>query len=409
MNSTALAFPEWVDPDPGKPWTVRIGSSARIDLDGKVLELQEGDPPGIVAHELAHLLWSPPGRSVADKDKYVDAVEDCRINLWLGRVVGLDAYEGLGDVIVEVLSGLVSRKQFADAVLVAVSIPCGGGIPVDGLPRSAARLIDLATSLLAPSEGRPAPFRRVLEVAAILRAAFDESPGDLLRKAALVVRRSPTPDKPDGKATTEAPGEPAASIGDLLAKSGTMATLDPPKPLDRRRVALRRPSDTGAVPRRFDRFMVDRAVFRAMKRDYRRGTVLIDASASMKLTHQQIAEFARMFPYGTIAYYGGPGGEEGTLVIAAREGRAIEKLHDVGVGNIVDVPALLWLVEQPEPRHWITDTHFSGKRDYMFGPNAADRVVELAKTHRVIFSDSLNSFRAEHGRAGFRAAEVVAR
>jgi hypothetical protein len=106
------------------------------------------------------------------------------------------------------------------------------------------------------------------------------------------------------------------------------------------------------------------------------GTILIDASGSMGITTKILQEFCSIAPMATVAYYDGYDGGEtnpknkthGTLRIFAKNGKeytGTELEKDVG-GNGVDHPALLWLLNQREPRIMVTDAEFCGgyKSDY---------------------------------------------
>ena len=92
------------------------------------------------------------------------------------------------------------------------------------------------------------------------------------------------------------------------------------------------------------------------------GTILIDASGSMG-DMDNIAGWVQRAPFGTIAYYAGSG-SAGWLWIFAREGRcAKEVIHPPGRGNLVDGPAITWLMQQPAPRIMVTDREFCDARD----------------------------------------------
>jgi len=93
------------------------------------------------------------------------------------------------------------------------------------------------------------------------------------------------------------------------------------------------------------------------------GTILIDASGSMG-SFDFIVEQMQREPGATIAYYNAGSTREGKLFIYAKDGwRANGELPSAGGGNVVDGPALNWLLKQDGPRIFITDRCFSGAYD----------------------------------------------
>lgn len=102
---------------------------------------------------------------------------------------------------------------------------------------------------------------------------------------------------------------------------------------------------------------------------------MVDASGSMSLSTDALHALLRASPGATIAYYCAEGDEQdsqGELSVWARRGRAFTgaDLPRCGVGNAIDLAAIRWLLEQPEPRVMVTDRGFCG------GPRA-----EVAAAH----------------------------
>ena len=123
--------------------------------------------------------------------------------------------------------------------------------------------------------------------------------------------------------------------------------------------------DEGDIPTRFDRWSIDKRVFRAKKRT-KGAAVLVDVSGSMSWKDEDLARVLDEVPAATIAIYSGSGGE-GQLVIVAKKGRCAS-MRQAGRymmgGNIIDGPALEWLAEQPETvKLWMSDGGITGVGD----------------------------------------------
>lgn len=158
-------------------------------------------------------------------------------------------------------------------------------------------------------------------------------------------------------------------------------------PLERNiagRWARRRiPHEEGAIPRSMHRMPVDGRVF-----DYRvhkhGGTVLIDCSGSMSLRPEEIDEIIACAPGAVIATYCGQG-KQGELRLVAMGGRVVAREHLTSVwgGNVVDGPALKWMLREREPRLWVCDGYVTGHGDVYAG-NLAHEALALATAGRVI-------------------------
>lgn len=93
------------------------------------------------------------------------------------------------------------------------------------------------------------------------------------------------------------------------------------------------------------------------------GTILVDASGSMG-SWDRVKEWCEKAPFGTIAYYSGTTRNKGKLFVYARNGRRAQDIVDPhGGNNIVDGPAMDWLMSQARPRLFITDRGFCGAPD----------------------------------------------
>jgi len=165
-------------------------------------------------------------------------------------------------------------------------------------------------------------------------------------------------------------GNAAARINCLSADWGKMRTamaqVSIPRS-DNAKVPRRRWSDEGSVPVAMHRWCTDQRMF-VIKKRMKGGTLLLDASGSMSFSAADIANIVKQAPNATVAMYSGSGGR-GQLTVIARRGMAASEREiknircDVGAGNVVDGPALVWLEQQAEPRVWMSDLGVSGKGD----------------------------------------------
>ena len=107
------------------------------------------------------------------------------------------------------------------------------------------------------------------------------------------------------------------------------------------------------------------------------GTILIDASGSMSLTDDQLYQLAEKVPAGSVAYFSGKidcwfaridnDRWVGDLVIYSHHGK-IRRNNGTALpfkwgGNLVDYPAVRWLLQQPGPRHFICDGFYTGSEE----------------------------------------------
>jgi hypothetical protein len=105
------------------------------------------------------------------------------------------------------------------------------------------------------------------------------------------------------------------------------------------------------------------------------GTILIDASGSMG-DFDEIIKWMETSPFGTIAYYAGDTYRGcGWLYVYARKGwHAPEVKHLPDRENVVDGPAMDWLMKQARPRTFVTDRQFCG---------AADSTMQVVRLRRL--------------------------
>lgn len=166
------------------------------------------------------------------------------------------------------------------------------------------------------------------------------------------------------------------NLAQAIADSGEMEIIEPPLPIMQRKVAvgtapIPKCAMEGTMIRRPDRLCIDRAIF---SRTSRSGigsgfkgycTILVDVSGSMCLGDDDIENIiVTAGGFAKVAIYCGED-DRGELKIVAENARRADPkdMSRIGCGNIVDIPALLWLASQPLPRVWICDGHVTGKGD----------------------------------------------
>ena len=108
-----------------------------------------------------------------------------------------------------------------------------------------------------------------------------------------------------------------------------------------------------------------RRLFRRLRPLPGNGTVLIDASGSMRLSDEDLHAICLALPAATIAYYFGydTGRNRrvyGELHVFAKNGMRAEHHERTHGENCVDFFAIQWLMKQPTPRVLISDGGFSG-------------------------------------------------
>lgn len=123
--------------------------------------------------------------------------------------------------------------------------------------------------------------------------------------------------------------------------------------------------DEGPIPTRFDRWSIDKRVFRTKKRG-KGAALLVDVSGSMSWEEDDLTRVLEEVPAATIAIYSGSG-NKGQLVILAKDGKCASMRqaakHMLG-GNIIDGPALEWLAAQPQTtKLWMSDGVITGIGD----------------------------------------------
>jgi hypothetical protein len=114
------------------------------------------------------------------------------------------------------------------------------------------------------------------------------------------------------------------------------------------------------------------------------GTWLLDASGSMEISAAGLVELCSRIPAAQVGIYAGENPSVGgKLVIVAKNGfradaRTISfELETLGGNNVVDLPALRWLFDQPGPHVLVSDLQFCGA-----GAEVSAAAVRLANESR---------------------------
>ena len=161
------------------------------------------------------------------------------------------------------------------------------------------------------------------------------------------------------------------------------------------RQIAKRNSDRGIVPKNMHRMTTDKKVF-TNKTSVLGGSLMIDFSGSMGMSEQDAREIIDYLPAANIAGYVGYGYSiddyDGLIQIIAKDGRidinAISNLKEYGQ-NSVDLDALKWLAEQPEPRIWVSDqqvvgVHEDTRRSQNLNKEARLEIASFMRKHNII-------------------------
>lgn len=409
--------PEMIDRGrDGQKWRVIEPPDGKVQTDlaqgVMAVPMDDSDASAWVRrHEMARLVWSP---DAVPADPFVQAFEEARLNLNLKRI-GLPTLTGREPGVTEatVKTAAITDKGSAALTRVAVAATSDEAEAAKALGAIDPKIAQAANDALRRLRRNPT-WPGVQEAAEYLRkfitmakTATRPAPGAGSAgtgKPALKMPPMPTPPtpaapkKPKGDQDRDAEDKATqwlkkamedygisedapVAVSDFVPKEGLLPSpLTPiysgdvtwtPMRHVRTKLPLRlprkvgrgkwRPADSGAHPRRMERWATDMAVFATRGRQ-RSGTVLIDGSGSMCLSAEAITMLVTQVPAATIAMYSGRNGE-GYLWILAARGRRVSSIPSHPVGNCVDGPALRWLARQKAPRLWVSDGEVTGYDD----------------------------------------------
>ena len=121
-------------------------------------------------------------------------------------------------------------------------------------------------------------------------------------------------------------------------------------------------SDTGFIFRHPDRVLTDMYCFEELRRAPFKGTILVDCSGSMHIENDVLQVLVKEGCGCTVAGYCGSG-HVGTLHILSENGHTIKDIPSFEDGNIIDLPALLWLSKKKGEKIWVSDGIVTGIGD----------------------------------------------
>jgi hypothetical protein len=180
---------------------------------------------------------------------------------------------------------------------------------------------------------------------------------------------------------------------------GTMSVQTPPRnhrALPKSKVApLVYSRKMGVVPDRMHNWCTGRKVFSWVQPTGQKGgSILIDASGSMRFSREALLAFVKAAPAVTVAAYAGAAVDTGTLRVYIKNGKIVadEYLDRPDTGNnIVDGPAIRWLSEQKGPRFWITDLGVTGRLDIEHSTYyLRDECIRFCKRNTIVIIPSLD-------------------
>ena len=374
MKKRITPLPEAID---GERWTVKEGTGS-CDTVKRILGVPSDESSGsrfVRNHELGHAKITPRVAAFKQCKKFgvsMDAMQVCE-DLRVHRFLGLTGIEMSGVLNDDEAEQTVRKVAGNDRLLAALLV---ASMHTDDHARflgamwlhldeerhqNLMRMTSMVDARMAQGRGldRPIGFRNGTAPAArLFDALFPE----------------------DGEASPQLPLESLCMPRRARqSKWGQMqietlqASNSRPIPAAARSRAF---TDHGAVLEAAHRLHIDGRVFTRRRRQ-RGGTVLIDASGSMRFSPSDLERVITAAPLATVGIYGGRG-RSGTLTIVASKGRmaasALIKAASCQHGNVVDGPALRWLARQPEPRIWISDGHVTGIADQPSSDLAVDAI-----------------------------------
>lgn len=362
-----------------------------VDLANRRIQAPGGESDEdymLRTHEMAHVRYSPDGTPPEADHTILNAVEDSRVDILAQRALPpslrtryMDGAAELHDIPPEDavrMAKMMSPHNLAEGALCLLAAAIGVGqetlaacvliaesdIRYRHLPPIADTMVgDLREIYQEPDD--PDCLRRAYETVAAAIARFEEKPDPVTIKDLVERQADEVLDRRGMPVKALARGAGPVRWGEMRISHPRLTDRYRPRSMGRRFTA----SDVGVEFRHPERVLTDGKPF-GRKRRIPGGTLLVDHSGSMSLTVEDMRQIIDAAPAAKIAdYCGGVGGE---LRVIGENGRLADErtLDDtMGIGNVVDYPALEWLACQPGPRIWVSDAYV--------GPTDGDAVAGL--------------------------------
>lgn len=417
---------------PGQAWT---------SIADRKMQVPEGDTElerAVRAHEMMHAKVSPAGNTQLWLDRgraslpALKAAEEVRVNELCKRV-GFDmkkVYDGTEKIGGEFVA---KNDRWAQAVY-DVAACAGTGRLTEYLkgvrkhnPEWAKTLKVFADRLVKIISGIPNQELASTNVhqrsgLAPFGYAYTESMAMVIDSVA----NPPKPDEDDLHEDEAQQAEPQDADGDAEAKGQEKAKAKPPvsqeeakkmkmpdagsywhdliierMPMPRLAPGgigkKRKASGIGRTPRRIGRMLTDpdRKVFDVVRRG-NGGVVLIDGSASMQFSQDDIKKITEAAPGALVAVYCADRSDEvkPNLYVIADKGKMAAELPVRANGNGVDAPAARWALAQKQKRSspvvWITDGLVHGPNQ-RYTDSQGIECAELAYRNGIIVRPSVES------------------
>lgn len=411
-----LPFPEAISRDdtPDR-FDVKAGNESRTDLTHGVMVIDAGGPcekcgidhaRATRLHEMGHVAWTPADwqkRSERAKDAppawLVNAVEDARLT----RLRALNRLEKSPAILCEADGdydrALHGAVKVGDLLAVAAIVAAAyGSKDMNGVDAAIDKVL---TAFYDKNQNAEADalngVRRLVDYAIRYRIYPHDKPNfrsslhaarEILAgvESLLAEYKEAKETQKAMKATVVRPGKNPRRSTVPKNTWGRMNIVEPPltrqSPLGMERRFTAR--DEGPIPTRFDRWSIDKRIFRTKKR-VKGAAVLVDVSGSMSWDEEDLRRVLEEVPAATVALYSG-NGTKGDLVIVAHKGRRAtwgSVRSFVHGGNVIDGPALEWLAEQPqEVKVWMSDGGTTGPHDSAGGEHTRDMERDVRRILR---------------------------
>jgi hypothetical protein len=381
-------LPEALD---GKEWSIKEDSQGSVDIPGRTvyvpLDNTETDYY-VRMHELGHVKWSPATAKPEDgiDIRCIRAVEDCRINKKLVCILKTVFNPDYSHINFSKLSrdvqilgavstaGTTTQKSYfrriKDPKDRRVARRASDHITSFSLYSDTLRVAKQLTNYLYPKSKE--------EVEIEEKEKLKDIPvSDVKREKLEKMKKEVTVPK-EVDYGRDGPGEIKGKYGKMEIETVPLPKMI--KPSFKRKI---KSTDCGSIPRYVWRIKEDQKIYEKRKK-LLAFAVLIDHSGSMALNPNDVEKAVELAPASVVATYSG-NGDHGVLRIVSKNGRIASNKYmepPCGGSNVIDVPALEWLVKQKGIPIWVSDGMVTGVGDMSFH-SITDYCKQLKKTFNV--------------------------